>query len=383
MSFISNRLKRLNQDVFSELENIKDEKLKKGVDIIDFGMGDPDMPPPQYVIEELCRTAKDPLNHRYPRTRGLSEFREEASRFYKRRFNIDLDPETEILPLIGIKEGLAHICTALVDVGDIVLVPDPCYPFYFAVTLLSGGEIYRMPLLEENGFVPDLSSIDEQIAKKAKLMFLNYPNNPTAGTVEKAFFEDVVKFAKKYNIAVCHECIYADICFDGYEAPSFLQIQGAKDIGVEYYSLSKTYNMAGWRIGFAAGNREIIWRLKTVKLNIDSGIFQPIQYAAIAALKNDIPPMREIYQKRRDILVDGLNRLGWKVSKPKATFYVWTRIPDRYSDTNFPKMLLQELDIIVAPGIGFGEYGKDYVRFSLTLKEDRIKEAIRRLEKFL
>ncbi len=332
----------------------------------------------------MGKAIQEPKNHRYALDAGILELRETIARWYKERFNVELDPGTEILPLLGSKEGIAHIPLAFVNPGDVVLVPDPCYPPYKSGTIFAGGEPYLMPLLEKNGFLPDLRELDPVIARKAKLIFLNYPNNPTSAVADRKFFEDVVDFAFSNNIIVCHDAAYSEISYDGYRAMSFLEVEGAKEVGIEFHSLSKTFNMTGWRIGFACGNRQVIEALASVKSNIDSGIFQAIQYAGIAALNNSsgelLKRLSSMYQERRDVLVDGLNSLGWKVTKPMATFYVWLGVPRGDTSTRFSKFLMEKANLIVTPGIGFGENGEGYIRMALTVSKDRIREAIGRLK---
>jgi len=380
----SERLKKLPPYLFAEIDKAKRKAIQDGKDIIDLGVGDPDTPTFPHIVQEMGKAIQEPKNHRYALDAGILELRETIARWYKERFNVELDPGTEILPLIGSKEGIAHIPLAFVNPGDVVLVPDPCYPPYKSGTIFAGGEPYIMPLLEKNGFLPDLREIEPVIARKAKLIFLNYPNNPTSAVADRKFFEDVVDFAFSNNIIVCHDAAYSEISYDGYRAMSFLEVEGAKEVGIEFHSLSKTFNMTGWRIGFACGNRQVIEALASVKSNIDSGIFQAIQYAGIAALNNSsgelLKRLSSMYQERRDILVDGLNSLGWKVTKPRATFYVWLSVPPGSSSTSLSKFLLEKANIIVTPGTGFGENGEGYIRMALTVSKERLREAIGRLK---
>ena len=379
----SSRLKRLPPYLFAEIDRIKKKAKKEGRDIIDLGVGDPDKPTPMHIIEELYKSAKDSQNHRYAMDMGLLKLRETIANWYKRRFNVNLDPDSEVLPLLGSKEGIAHIPLAFVDHGDEVLIPDPCYPPYKSGTIFAGGVPYLMPLLAENNFLPDLDAIDYQVAKRAKIMFLNYPNNPTAAVAPKEFYKKAIQFANENNIIICHDAAYSEMSFDGYKPPSFLEIEGAKDVGVEFHSLSKTYNMTGWRIGFACGNAEIISALRTVKSNIDSGIFQAVQFAGIIALEGDqahLDELNTMYQRRRDVLVDGLNSLGWKVEKPKATFYVWIPVPPGYTSNELTKTLLEKANIVTTPGVGFGPNGEGYIRMTLTVSEERLKEAVNRIK---
>jgi len=379
----SKRLKKLPPYLFLEIERKKEKLIKEGKDLIDFGVGDPDSPAPNHIIEALSKAVKDPQTHRYSLDKGLLEFRRAISKWYKKRFNVDLDSETEIHPLIGSKEGITHLPLAIINRGDYVLVPDPCYPPYRSGTILAEGIPYSMALLKENSFLPDLKKIPLRIRKKAKLLFLNYPNNPTAATVEREFFKEVIDFAFKYNIIIAHDAAYSEITFNGYNAPSFLELEGAKSIGVEFHSLSKTYNMTGWRIGWICGNKEIVSSLAKIKSNIDSGIFSAIQIAGISALEgpqDHIEEVCKIYRERRDILVEGLNSLGWNIEKPKATFYVWAKIPKDFDSLKFCSNLLEKKNVLVTPGIGFGKFGEGFVRFSLTIDKERIKKAIERLK---
>ena len=380
----SERLKKLPPYLFAEIDKAKRKAIQDGKDIIDLGVGDPDTPTFPHIVQEMGKAIQEPKNHRYALDAGILELRETIARWYKERFNVELDPGTEILPLLGSKEGIAHIPLAFVNPGDVVLVPDPCYPPYKSGTIFAGGEPYLMPLLEKNGFLPDLRELDPVIARKAKLIFLNYPNNPTSAVADRKFFEDVVDFAFSNNIIVCHDAAYSEISYDGYRAMSFLEVEGAKEVGIEFHSLSKTFNMTGWRIGFACGNRQVIEALASVKSNIDSGIFQAIQYAGIAALNNSsgelLKRLSSMYQERRDVLVDGLNSLGWKVTKPRATFYVWLSVPPGSSSTSLSKFLLEKANIIVTPGTGFGENGEGYIRMALTVSKERLREAIGRLK---
>ena len=382
----SDRLKALPPYLFVEIDKAKKKAREDGRDIIDLGVGDPDIPTPKFIIDALAKAAKDPSTHRYSLDQGTPEFRNAARKWLKKRFGVDFDPDTEIYPLIGSKEGIAHIPLAFINPGDAVLVPDPCYPPYRSGTIFAGGEIICMPLLEKNRFLPDLRSINHHLLHKAKMIFINYPNNPTGAVGDKKFFKDVVEFAKKHNLIVCSDTAYSEITFDGYKAPSIFEVDGALDVAVEFHSLSKTFNMTGWRIGFACGNASIIEGLAKVKSNIDSGIFSAIQRAGAAALENydkHIKSVVKIYQERRDILVDGLNSLGLNVEKPKATFYIWVKVPPRYTSATFAKTLLEKCDIVATPGNGFGECGEGYVRMVVTVDKRRIREAIERMRKRL
>jgi LL-diaminopimelate aminotransferase len=380
----ASRLKKLPPYLFAEIDRIKKKAVSDGRDIIDLGIGDPDRPTPVHIIEKLYEAAKDPENHRYALDAGLPKLRQSIAGWYKKRFNVELDPDTEVLPLIGSKEGIAHIPLAFVDHGDTVLVPDPCFPPYKSGTILAGGVPYLMPLIPQNDFLPDFDAIDYQVAKIAKLMFLNYPNNPTGKTATKDFYVKAIDFANENNIIICHDAAYSEMSYDGYRPISFLEVKGAKNAGIEFHSLSKTYNMTGWRLGFACGNSEVIAALRAVKSNIDSGIFQAVQFAGIMALETGqehIDELNRVYQRRRDILVDGLNSLGWKVEKPKATFYVWIPVPPGYTSNELTKSLLQRADIVTTPGIGFGPNGEGFIRMALTVSEDRLKEAVDRIKR--
>ena len=378
------RLTKLPPYLFKELDRKRDEAISKGVDVIDLGVGDPDLPTPEPVVEEMKKAVQDPNNHRYPSYSGMIEFRKAVAKWYKDRFGVSLDPEHEVLSLIGSKEGIAHFPLAFVNPGDIVLVPSPAYPVYNIATIFAGGTSFFMPLLEKNLFLPDLSSIPRQIAEKAKIMFINYPNNPTSAIADRTFFKEVVKFAKRYEIIVCHDAAYTEISFDGYIPPSFLEVDGAKDVAIEFHSLSKTYNMTGWRIGFAVGNSELVSALGAIKSNVDSGVFQAVQVAAIRALQLDESWLKktvEIYRKRRDLLVDALNNIGLKVKPPKATFYLWIKVPEGYDSEGFASKLLEEAGVVVTPGNGFGEPGEGYIRISLTQRDERLKEAVTRIKR--
>ena len=369
--------------LFAELDKKKAQALAKGVDVINLGIGDPDMPTPEHIVSSMQKYVAEPETHNYPPYEGTKNFREAVAKFYEKRFNVQLDPEKEVLSLIGSKEGLAHIHLAFTDPGDYSLVPDPAYPVYKVTTHFAGGIPYTMPLLEENGFLPDFNKIPNEVADKSKLMFLNYPNNPTGAIATLEFFEEAVHFAKKHDILVCHDLAYSEMAYDNYKAPSFLEVKGAKDVCIEFNSLSKTYNMTGWRLGMAVGNEMAVQALGRLKNNIDSGVFKAIQYAGIEALlgsQENITTMNSIYEKRRDIVTEGLNKLGWNLKPIKATFYMWVPTPKGYNATEFSALLLEKAGIIVPPGIGYGEYGEGYFRIALTAPEDRLREAIKRLE---
>ena len=381
---IAQRIQTIPPYLFAEIDKKKEEAIKRGIDIINLGIGDPDQSTPNNIIEKLRESVKDPKTHNYPPYQGTAEFRQAVASWYKNRFGVNLDPEQEVMALIGSKEGIAHIFLAFIDPGDFSLIPDPGYPVYKTATLFANGFPYIMPLLEENDFLPDLEEIDEEIAQRAKLMFINYPNNPTSAVANKDFFEKVVKFAKKYDILVCHDFAYSEMTFDNYKANSFLEVDGAKDVGIEFHSLSKTYNMTGWRLGFAVGNKEAISALSIIKTNIDSGVFKAIQQAGIEALtgpQNNIEKMNEIYTGRRNVVINGLNKLGWNLKPTKATFYLWIPTLNKMSSVEFSNLLLEKTGIIVTPGIGYGDYGEGYVRIALTVDEKRLEEAIDRIKK--
>ena len=382
---LSHRLDKLPPYLFVEINRKIAEKRARGEDIVSFAIGDPDIPTPEYVIECLCQAAHEPVNHRYPETAGLPELCQAISQWYHRRFGVTLDPSKEVLPLIGSKEGIGHISFCFIDPGDIALVPDPGYPVYSMSTLLAGGEPYFMPLTEKNDFLPDLNAIPEKITEKAKLLWLNYPNNPTGAIAELDFFQKAVRFAKKHNLAICHDAPYTEVAFDGYQPPSFLQVSEAREVGIEFHSLSKTYNMTGWRIGMAVGNAPMIDALFRFKSNLDSGIPQAIQQAAIKALngpQDSIAEHNAIYQRRRDKLVKALNDIALRARSPKASFYIWVRVPDGYTSVGFTAELLDKANVAVTPGVGYGNGGEGYVRLSLTLPDDRLDEGISRLLKW-
>ncbi len=381
------RLDKIPPYLFGEIARLRAKAVADGVDLINLSIGDPDQPTPQPIVDKLCEVANDPETHRYDESEaGWPEYLDAVVKWYKRRFGVELDVDSEAMLLLGSKDGLSHVCWAMIDPGDISLVPDPGYTVYKVNTLMAGGDTVAMPLLEENGFLPDLSQIPTDAAKAAKLMFLNYPNNPTGGVANLEFYQDVVKFAREYDIAVVSDIAYCDVTFDGYIAPSMLQVDGAKDVVIEMHSLSKSFNMTGWRIGFAVGNRDVVAALNKLKSNLDSRQFPAIDLAAGYALLNVTnEETLSLYKKRRDVLVDGLNEIGWKVSKPSASLYVWARVPEGYSSSDFAKILLTEAGVLVIPGNGYGEYGEGYVRMSLTVAGDvdgdRVVEAVKRLAK--
>jgi LL-diaminopimelate aminotransferase len=378
------RLKELPPYVFAEIEAKKQELEANGIEIIDLGRGDPDLPTPPHIVQRLKDALQEPGFNRYPSYVGITEFRRAAARWYKKRFGVSLDPETEVIALIGSKEGVSHAPMAYVDQGDIALYPDPCFPIFYTSILFAKGRPYPMPLLEENDFLPDLGKIPAKVAESAKLISLNYPNNPTTGIATKEFFRDVIRFAKKHHLAVLQDLAYSEIYYDGHYIPSIFEVDGAKECAVESHSLSKTYNMAGWRIGFAVGNAELVQYLSLVKTNIDVGIFGPIQVAGVEALEGDqsgVDELRKIYQQRRDILVAGLQQAGLEFTVPLATFYLWVRVPAGYTSASFADYLLEKAGVMVTPGHGFGKYGEGYVRFAYTVPDENLQEAARRLAK--
>jgi LL-diaminopimelate aminotransferase len=382
----SERLKMLPPYLFVEIDRAKKRARDEGRDIIDLGIGDPDIPTPKFIIDAMVRAMRDPANHRYPLDQGLGLFRESIAKWFHSRYGVRLDPETEILPLIGSKEGIAHLPLAFINHGDIALVPDPCYPPYKSGTWFAGGEVELMPLADTNSFLPDLKAIRHNALHRARIIYTNYPNNPTGAVCDKAFFGHVVDFARRHNLIVCQDAAYAEMGYGGYRAPSIFEVDGAKEVAVEFHSLSKTFNMTGWRVGFACGNAEIVSALAKVKSNIDSGVFFAIQHAAAAAYGYYDAHMKsvlKVYEERRDALVGGLNSLGWNVASPKATFYVWFRVPPRYTSATFAKELLEKADIVATPGNGFGPHGEGYIRMALTVDRKRILEAVERIRRKL
>jgi LL-diaminopimelate aminotransferase len=376
------RINELPPYLFAEIDRTKRAALARGVDLIDLGIGDPDIPTPSNIVEKLLESATKPANHRYPNSSGMPEFRDAVASWYKQRFNVSLDPGKEVVSLIGSKEGIGNMAVAFVDPGDIVLVSSPCYPVYHIGTAFNGGKNYFLPLKKENHFLPDLESIPSDIAKRAKMLWINYPNNPTAAVADKDFFQRVVDFANRYNVIVCHDAAYTEMGYDGYRPMSFLEVDGAREVGIEFHSLSKTFNMTGWRVAMAVGNAELVGGLAQAKSNLDSGIFQSIQEAAIEALKlgdKIVEPSRKIYQERRDILVDGLRAVGLECDKPRATFYVWVGVPKGLSSAEFTAKLLDEAGVVTTPGNGFGEAGEGYVRFTVCVDKTRLKEVAERI----
>jgi len=387
----ADRMKRLPRYLFTIIDDLKRDAISKGLDILDLGMGNPDVPTPDHIVEELCSRAKEPENHRYSRTIDKSEheLKRTIANWYQKKFGVKLDSGTEVVPLIGSKEGIAHVSLAFLNNDDIALVPNPAYPVHFNGVLIAGGMLHNLPVSAENGFMPDLDNIPGDILKKSKMIFLSYPNNPTTAVATKEFYEKAVSFAKKNDIMLISDLAYSDIAFDGYRAPSVLEIPGAKDVAIEFHSLSKSYNMAGWRIGFAVGNAKLLSSLAKTKGYMDFGIFKPIQYAAIKALSGSQDCVNEqvkIYESRRDVMVKALSDIGWEVPKPKATFYLWARIPEKYSSLTsmeFVSLLIKEEGVVLSPGTGFGEGGEGFVRFALVEKEERLLEAAKRIKRVL
>ncbi|HAM41307.1 MAG TPA: alanine transaminase [Candidatus Omnitrophica bacterium] len=388
----ANRLKRLPLYLFTILDDLKAQARAKGVDVIDLGMGNPDLPAPRHVVEELCRQAKRAVNHRYSRPDGDSErrLREAIAQWYFNKFHVSLDPKTEVLPLIGSKEGIAHLSLAFLNHDDITLVPNPAYPVHFNGVIMAGGILYSLPTHEEEQYRPNLKSVNREVLKRSKMLFLSYPHNPTTATVDLKFFREVVEWAHaQRRLMVVHDFAYSDFIYDGAQAPSILQVPEAKQVSVEFHTLSKSYCMAGWRLGFAVGNPDILASLAKTKSYVDFGIFRAIQWAAVEALsgpQDAVTRTVEAYRKRRDVFVGGLRRIGWDVPLPKSTFYIWAKLPLKFSaltSLEFATLLMQEAGVVVAPGSGFGEYGEGYVRFALVEPEPKLRQAVARIEKVL
>ena len=380
------RMDGIASAIFSQIDALRREQIEMGKDVITLSIGSPDLPPAPHVTEAICAAAADRGNYGYTFTQGTDAFRQAIAGWYKQKYGVALDSAKEVHALIGSQEGLSHISLCLVDPGDVVLVPDPGYPIYTAGPLMAGAELYAMPLLPENGYLPDLAAIPEEILRRAKLMILNYPNNPLAATAPRAFFDEVVRYAKRYAFAVCHDFAYSEQAFDGYVPDSFLTAEDALDVAVEFHSTSKSYNMAGCRVGFMAGNAEIIGLLSRLKSNFDYGIFQPLQAGAIAAITGDQTPVQEMaeaYRRRRDVMVDGLNALGWKLEKPRATMYLWIPTPDGRPSFEFAVDLLKNAGVAVIPGVAFGAHGEGYFRIALVQPEKRLAEAVERIGKWL
>ncbi|HUA32806.1 MAG TPA: LL-diaminopimelate aminotransferase [Candidatus Binataceae bacterium] len=380
----ASRLSLLPPYLFAELDRLKREVAQKGIDVISLGIGDPDLPTPSHIVESLKRAADKTANHRYPDYEGLPEFRAAAANWFNRRFGHRFDPNTEVCALIGSKEGIANFSTAVVDPGDIVLIPDPGYPVYYSGCVFNGGEPYFLTLRKENGFKPDLEAIPSEVAKRAKLLWLNYPNNPTGATADRSFFEQAVKFCLANNVILAHDSAYSEIAYDGYRAPSIFDVEGSRDCAIEFQSLSKTFSMTGWRVGFAIGNAQLIAALGKVKTNMDSGVFQAVQEAAMTALEggdgDKLAQYCAIYKERRDQVVGALRALGLECDPPRATFYIWARVPHGYTSKSLAERVLKEAGVVITPGSGFGKGGEGYVRLSLTVSSERLKEAVDRIK---
>ncbi|RUA02027.1 MAG: alanine transaminase [Deltaproteobacteria bacterium] len=383
------RLDRLPPYVFSRVNDLKMNARRAGEDIIDLGMGNPDLPTPDHIVEKLIDSVKKPQNHRYSASRGITKLRLAISDWYRRRFNVQIDPETEAIATIGVKEGMSHLILVAVRPGDVVFTPNPTYPIHPYSAIISGGDVRGIPVGPGEDFFENLISATRQTWPRPKILILSYPHNPTTEVVDLAFFEKIIDYAKEHKVLVVHDFAYADLVFDDYQAPSILQVKGAKDVAVEFFSLSKSYSMAGWRVGFCVGNRDTIFALQRIKSYLDYGIFQPVQIAAIIALNGPADCVRDIrdtYQSRRDTLVTGLNRAGWAIDSPRGTMFVWAKIPDQYrkmGSVEFSRFLINEAKVAVAPGLGFGEYGDQFVRFALIENEMRTNQAVRGIRKIL
>ena len=379
----SSRLGKLAPYPFVEISRIIAEKRAAGADVVTFGIGDPDIPTPQPIIDRLLTASQDPPNHRYPETDGLPEMRRAIAQWYDSRFGVNLDPDKEVLPLIGAKEGIGHVAFCFLDPGDIALVPDPAYPVYGVGTMFAGAESYIMPLLEENGWLPDLSAIPVDVARAAKVMWLNYPNNPTSAVASAEDLATYVAYCREHDIALLHDAAYSEVGYDGYQAVSMMQVEGGKDVGLEFHSLSKSYNMTGWRMGMAVGNADMIKALFQIKANLDSGIPQAIQEMSMEALtgpQDCIEDNRVIYQQRRDRVVEAVRKMGLSVAVPQASLYIWARVPEGFTSADFAARLLEDIDIVVTPGSSYGQYGEGYIRLSLTTPDERVETGCQRLE---
>lgn len=383
----SNRISNLPPYVFTVINRLKNEARMRGIDVIDLGMGSPDIMVPEPIRKEMARAINERHINRYPSGDGAIELKRAVAYWYGKRFNVDLNPNDEVSILIGSKEGIANLSAAFLNRDDYALVPSPTYPIFFNSVIIFGGTLYNVPLLEENDYLPDFERIDPAVLRRSKLMFLSYPHNPTTVSVDKDYFKDIVRFAEEHRIIISHDAAYSELCFDGYKAPSFMQVEDAKEVGIEFHSFSKTFSMAGWRVAFAVGNSEVLKVLKKMKSYVDFGVFSAIQKAAIVALElhdDIVNETVDIYQRRRDILCDGLDELGWQHKRPRATMYVWVKIPESYNEMTsqeFASLMVRETGVAVAPGIGFGEAGNDHIRFALVQPEDRIAEAVERLKK--
>ncbi len=378
------RIKALPPYLFAQIDQKKREKLAQGVDVIDLGVGDPDLPTPKPIVEAMQRAVEKPEHHRYPSYEGMLSFRQAVADWYKRRFGVELDPQKEVVALIGSKEGIAHFPLAFVNPGDVVLCPDPAYPVYKIGTLFAGGEPYILPLKEENGFLPDFKSVPKDVLKRAKIIWVNYPNNPTSATATESFYKELIEWARENNIIVASDLAYSEIYFGNEKPMSILQIEGAKEVAIEFHSFSKTFNMTGWRLGMAVGNEKLIAGLGKVKTNVDSGQFQAVQEAGITALnlpEEELQKIRDTYKERRSAMVKALEEVGLKVYPSDATFYLWVKVPEGYTSAEFVSRLLDECGIVCTPGNGFGEYGEGYFRISLTVPTQRLLEAVERIKR--
>jgi LL-diaminopimelate aminotransferase len=378
----ASRLGAIPPYLFAEIDRKIQAKREAGVDVISLGVGDPDLPTPGRVVAALQRAAEDPSNHQYPSYFGLPELRRTIAGWYRERFGVELDPDSEVLPTLGSKDGISHVPLALVDPGEVVLAPNPGYPVYQTGALMAGGEVHPMPLRPENGWLPDLGAIPPALASRAKLMWLNYPNNPTAATAELDFMARAVEFCREHSIVLCHDAPYTEVCFGGYRAPSLLQVPGAKEVGLEFHSLSKTYNMTGWRLGWICGSAELVGLVGQLKTNVDSGVFQAVQWAGIEALRGgeaETEAANRVYESRHRRVVDVLNSLGWRLEPPRATFYVWAPVPPGYDSIGFASHVLEQAAVNLTPGVGFGEHGEGYVRISVTAPDARLDQALDRL----
>jgi LL-diaminopimelate aminotransferase len=380
------RLDQVPPYLFAELERKISAKAQEGIDVISLGIGDPDLPTPDAIVEAAAAALRDPSTHQYPSNQGSVEFRETAAAFYRDRFGVELDPASEVIPVLGGKEAVGHVAMVCLDPGDLCLSPEPGYPPYTSGPVFSGAEVHYLPLTEENKFFPDLDEVPDEIARRANLLYLDYPNNPTGAIVPEGAFETAVAFARRHDLVVVHDNAYSEITFDGYVAPSFLETRGAKEVGVEIFSLSKGWNMTGWRCGLIAGNPDVVERFRQLKSNLDSGLFEAVQRAAVAALteERDFPRrMSEVYARRRDLLVEALAGIGLEVEPPKATPYFWVRVPDGHTSESFASLVLEQANVVVSPGPGYGPSGEGFVRLSLTVPDERLEEAVRRIERSL
>jgi LL-diaminopimelate aminotransferase len=380
------RLDAVPPYLFAELERKIAAKRREGIDVISLGIGDPDLPTPEPVVAALAAAAQDPATHQYPTNQGSEEFREAVAGFYRDRFGVELDSGSEIVPALGGKEAVAHVCLALLDPGAVCLSPDPGYPPYTSGPVFAGADVHYLPLEEANGFLPDLDAVPEDVAGRANLLFLNYPNNPTGAVVEPGYFDRAVEFAFKHDLVVVHDNAYSEICFDGYRAPSFLETPGAKEVGIEIFSLSKGWNMTGWRSGAVAGNSDVVESYRHLKTNLDSGMFEAVQHASVAALTEarDFPAqMSEVYRRRRDLVAEALIAIGLHVEPPRATPYFWVRVPDGYTSASFTELVLEQAAVVVSPGPAYGPSGEGYFRVSLTVPDEQLEEAVRRVESSL